>query len=61
MTISGYSIGGYWCSLMAIMLMAIGDNVFNVYWWLLYYKLLLVINGCSWLFVDILLVDICGY
>jgi len=31
MTINDYSVGGYWCLLMVIILMDIGG-----YWWLFY-------------------------
>jgi hypothetical protein len=31
MVIDGYSIGGYWCLLMAIILLAIGDYSINDY------------------------------
>ena len=44
--IDGYSIGGYWWLLIVTILVAIGG-----YWWLL----------CSWLLVDILLVNVSGY
>ncbi len=48
MVISGYYIGGYWCLLMAIILMAIGGYYgyfINGYQWLLCCKLLLI-NIC---------------
>jgi hypothetical protein len=32
MVIDGYFIGGYWCLLMVIILMAIGGNSIGVYW-----------------------------
>jgi hypothetical protein len=32
MVIDGYFIGGYWCSLMVIILMAIGGYFLNKYW-----------------------------
>jgi hypothetical protein len=36
MVIDGYSIGGYWCLLMATILMGIGGYYINGYWWLFY-------------------------
>jgi hypothetical protein len=69
MVIDGYSIGGYWCLLMTIILMAIGGYwwlligiilvaivwyYINDYWWLFCYKQLVVIDG-------ILLMVINGY
>jgi hypothetical protein len=33
--IDGYSIGGYWCLLMAIIVMAIGGYSISGYWFLL--------------------------
>ncbi len=36
MTIDGYSIDGYWCLLLVIILMAIGGYCISSYWWLLY-------------------------
>jgi hypothetical protein len=36
MVIDGYFIGGYWCLLMAIILVAIGGYYISGYWWLLY-------------------------
>jgi hypothetical protein len=36
MAIDGYSIGGYWCLLLVIILMAISGYYINGYWWLLY-------------------------
>ncbi len=32
MTIDGYSIGGYWCLLMVIILMIISDYYITGYW-----------------------------
>jgi hypothetical protein len=32
MVIDGYFIGGYWCLLMVIILMAIGGSYINDYW-----------------------------
>jgi hypothetical protein len=40
MVISGYSIGGCRCLLMAIILVAIGG-----YWWLFYWWTLMLVNG----------------
>jgi hypothetical protein len=52
MVIDGYSIGGYSCLLMAIILMVIGGYFINGYWWLFRCKhwwllmaILMVING----------------
>jgi hypothetical protein len=36
MAIDGYSIGGYWCLLMAIILVVINGYYINAYWWLFY-------------------------
>jgi hypothetical protein len=36
MVIDGYSIGGYWCLLFIIILMAIGGYYISDFWWLLY-------------------------
>ncbi len=37
MAINGYSIGGYWCSLLVIILLMDNDRYFiNGYWWLLH-------------------------
>ncbi len=43
MAISGYFIGGYWCLLMAIILVPIDDYFINDHWWVF-------INGYWWLF-----------
>jgi hypothetical protein len=50
MAIGGYSIGGYWCLSIGIILVDIGGYFINNYWWLFRCKplviiLLVVING----------------
>jgi len=65
MAIGDYFIGGYWCVLMVIMLMAIvaillmviGGYYINGYWWLFYWWILVCINGYYvngywWLFIN---------
>jgi hypothetical protein len=34
--IDGYSIGGYWCLLIGIILVNVGGYYINGYWWLSY-------------------------
>ncbi len=41
----GYFIGGYWCLLMVIILMAIGGYSIGGYWWLLISIILVNIGG----------------
>jgi hypothetical protein len=53
MVIDGYSIGGYWCLLMVIILIVIGG-----YWWLLIDIILMAIggyynNGCCGYFINV--------
>ncbi len=44
MVIDGYFIGGYWCLLMVIILVAISGFYINGYWWLLMIIILMVID-----------------
>jgi len=44
MVIDGYFIGGYWCLLMVIILVAISGFYINGYWWLLMVIILMVID-----------------
>ncbi len=43
----GYFIGGYWCLLLVIILMAISGYYINGYWWLFVVILLMVMGGYS--------------
>ncbi len=47
MVIDGYFIGGYWCLLMVIILMAIDGYSIGGYWCLLMVIILMTIDGYS--------------